>query len=179
MNDRVPAGTLEAKPARQAGQSRPGTPAVDSPLSGGTERSGYGPRGRPNRKRGLAGAPWPHPSQPLGLFSAMRSIPIRPAFALLIAGLLITAGGWLWAGPASDGASHASAVEAGFSPTPTFFSELGPAVMQSPRDAQLPSLGSAVRQTRAPRPKLAGLALALGGAVLVYTALRMRPENIA
>jgi hypothetical protein len=109
----------------------------------------------------------------------MRSIPIRPAFALLITGLLITTSGWLWAGLSSDGASHASAVEARVSPTPTFFSELGPAVMQSPRDARLPSLGSAARQTPAPWPKLAGLALALGGAVLVYAALRMRPQDIA
>jgi len=109
----------------------------------------------------------------------MRSILTQPAFALLMTGLLITSGGWLRAGPASDGTGHASAVEASVSPTPTFFSELGPAVMQPPRDARLPSLGSTARQTPAPWPKLAGLALALGGAVLVYAALRMRPQNVA
>ena len=108
----------------------------------------------------------------------MRSLFIRLAPTLLMAALLL-GGGWLCAGPASPNASQVSAIGAAPSPTPTFFSELGSAVVQPPRESRLPLSGSAEQAPPAPWPKLAGAALALGGATLVYLSLRMRPQRPA
>ena len=65
-NDRVSAGALEANRRSERGASRPGASGLQSSF-GRAARSGYGPRGRTNRRRGLEGVPWPHPSQPHSL----------------------------------------------------------------------------------------------------------------
>ena len=101
---------------------------------------------------------------------------MRPLFIRLVPTLLAVAlllgGGWLCADPASPNISQVSAIGAAPSPTPTFFSELGSAVVKPPRDSRLPLSGSAERESPAPWPKLAG-------AALVYCSLRMRPQRAA
>jgi hypothetical protein len=108
---------------------------------------------------------------------------MRPLFVRLVPTLLAVAlllgGGWLFAGPASHNVSRVSAITAAPSPTPASFSELGSAVVVAPRDSRLPLSGSAEQESSAPWPKLAGAALALVGAALVYCSLRMRPQRPA
>lgn len=108
---------------------------------------------------------------------------MRPLFIRLVPTLLAVAlllgGGWLFAGPAPHNVSRVSAITAAPSPTPTFFSELGSAVVKPARDSRLPLAGSAKQASPAPWPKLAGAALALGGAALVCCSLRMRPQRAA
>ncbi len=61
--------------------------------------------------------------------------------------------------------------------TPTYISELAPAVMIAPqRAAVLPTTGAESSRSE-PWPKLAGLALALLGGLFIYTALAFRPSE--
>jgi hypothetical protein len=75
------------------------------------------------------------------------------------------------------GAGHAVASANDRSATATFFSELGPASSAPPRESRMPLADSADDEVPAPWPRLAGIALAIGGTVLVYTSLRMRPQS--
>lgn len=61
--------------------------------------------------------------------------------------------------------------------TPTYISELAPAVMVAPKQAAaLPEAGAEIDGS-APWPKLAGLALALLGGLFIYTALASRTSK--
>ena len=92
---------------------------------------------------------------------------------LLLASLLLAAPGGL------RHLSRASAVAAP-PPTATYVSELGPASVQPPRHAPaLPASGSGLGSAGLPWPKLAGLGLAISGALLVHLALTMRPRRAA
>jgi hypothetical protein len=66
-------------------------------------------------------------------------------------------------------------------PTPTSVSELAPAVSIAPREAAvLPATGGAVDVRGAvPMSKIAGIALALAGLVMIHTGLRWRPRRAA
>ncbi len=95
---------------------------------------------------------------------------------LLLAVLLIGAGFGLL-GSTADRLSQTSAIAAPPSATPTYVSELAPAVMQPPRQpAELPSSGAGIG-TAAPWPKAAGLGLALLGSLLIHAALTLRPHG--
>ena len=105
-----------------------------------------------------------------------RNVPT--AAIALFAGLLL--GGLLLA--AAGGLRHMSGVPAAAAPpaTATYVSELGPASVQPPRLAPaLPPSGSGARLTGLPWPRLAGLGLAIAGALLVHVALTMRPPRVA
>ncbi len=105
----------------------------------------------------------------------MRTLFVRLTPAVL-AVVLLFGGGWLCAHPASPSISQVSAIAPVPSPTATFFSELGSGVARQPRESQLPVAGTA-GPGATPWPKLAGAALALGGAALVFISLRMRPQD--
>ena len=109
----------------------------------------------------------------------MRCVVMRVwPIGLLLAVLLVATGLGLF-GPSSDAVSQTSAIAAAPQPTPTYISELAPAVMQPPREpAGLPSTGAGVPQA-VPWPKVAGLGLALLGALLVHAALTLRPHRTA
>jgi hypothetical protein len=107
---------------------------------------------------------------------------IRTAAIALISGLLLA--GSLFAGTAGglQGASEPAAVAAPPQPSATYISELGAASVQPPRQAPaplLPASGSAVDPAGLPWSKLAGLGLAVCGALLVHAALAMRPRDAA
>ncbi|MCH8813608.1 MAG: hypothetical protein IH957_00715 [Chloroflexi bacterium] len=77
------------------------------------------------------------------------------------------------AGPMSETSSSMAAPQ----PTPTYVSELAPAVAIAPREpATLPATGVASGGV-GPWPKLSGLALAFLGAFSIYAALVLRPED--
>ena len=106
----------------------------------------------------------------------MRELVRRSLWVTLLLGI---AGGALAlqlprAGPAmSETSSRALAAQ----PTPTYVSELAPAVSIAPREAAaLPATG-AVAGVRSALPvtKIAGLALALAGLALVHAGLRLGP----
>lgn len=99
----------------------------------------------------------------------------------------------IWAGPlltivlaaaafgnADPGSTYASATSSVFAepgPTPTFVSELAPAVAIAPRQpAALPRSGVGAGPI-VPWPTATGAALALLGCALIYTALALRPES--
>ena len=65
----------------------------------------------------------------------------------------------------------------GAEPTPTYVSELAPAVTLAPRPAAALPAAGAERGGSALWPKLAGLALALMGGLFIYTALAFRASE--
>jgi len=92
------------------------------------------------------------------------------AVLLLISGVALLV---LGADPVSEASSVASAPKA----TPTYVSELAPAVVLAPSEAEgLPPVGAAA-VAASPWPKASGLGLALLGALLVYGALTLRPVD--
>ena len=96
--------------------------------------------------------------------------------ALLLAILLLISGvGLLVLG--ADPVSEASSVAAAPRPTPTYVSELAPAVVLAPSEPEgLPQTGAAAGAATL-WPKASGLGLALLGALLVYGALTLRPVD--
>jgi hypothetical protein len=64
-------------------------------------------------------------------------------------------------------------------PTPTYVSELAPAVSIAPREAaSLPVTGGALDVRDAlPVPKVAGIAIALAGLVMIHAGLRLGPRR--
>lgn len=93
---------------------------------------------------------------------------------LLLAVLLLVAGaGLLVLG--ADQVSETSSVAAAPKPTPTYVSELAPAVVLAPGEPEgLPPAGAAAALS--PWPKASGVGLALLGVLLVYGALALRPS---
>ena len=97
----------------------------------------------------------------------------------LIAGMLFAASLFL---AAPGGLRHLSQTSAVAAPpaTATYVSELGPSSVQPPRHAvTLPASGAGAGLAGLPWPKFAGLALAIGGALLIHGALTMRPRRAA
>lgn len=73
--------------------------------------------------------------------------------------------------------SETSSVAAAPKPTPTYVSELAPAVVLAPGEPEgLPPAGAAVGAA-SPWPRASGLGLALLGVLLVYGALTLRPVD--
>ena len=102
---------------------------------------------------------------------------IRTVAIALLSGLLLA--GSLLAG-AAGGLSETAAVAAPPQPSATYVSELGPASVQPPRRAPaLPASGSGVDLAGLPWPKVAGLGLAICGALMIHAALAMRPRDVA
>ncbi|MCH8993805.1 MAG: hypothetical protein IH959_02425 [Chloroflexi bacterium] len=95
---------------------------------------------------------------------------------LLLAVLLLVAGaGLLVLG--ADQVSETSSVAAAPKPTPTYVSELAPAVVLAPGEPEgLPQTGAAAGAATL-WPKASGLGLALLGALLAYGALTLRPVD--
>ena len=99
-----------------------------------------------------------------------------PGFlALLLLGL-----GLLFLGAGASPVSETSSIAASAQPTPTYVSELAPAVMVAPREpATLPASGATGPNGGTPLPKAAGLGLALLGSLFIYEALTLRTERHA
>ncbi len=71
--------------------------------------------------------------------------------------------------------SEASSVAVAQQPTPTYVSELAPAVMQPPRESvALPASGAGAAGEAMPWARLGGVALALAGCAMVWGGLAMR-----
>ena len=95
---------------------------------------------------------------------------MRTAAIAVIAAVLL-------AGSVSFAAKGSHAIAAPPQPTATYISELGPVSVQPPRHAvALPASGSGL-DGGVPWPKLAGVGLALCGALLIHIALRLRPRQ--
>ena len=100
---------------------------------------------------------------------------VRQVGLLLAILLLISGVGLLVLGP--DPVSEASSVAAAPEPTPTYVSELAPAVVLAPDEPEeLPPAGAAAGAASL-WPKAVGAGLALFGALLVYGALTLRPVD--
>ncbi len=99
----------------------------------------------------------------------------RQAGLLLAVLLLVSGVGLLVLG--ADQVSETSSVAAAPKPTPTYVSELAPAVVLAPGELEgLPAAGAAAA-TPSPWPKASGAGLALLGVFLVYGALTLRPVD--
>ena len=108
----------------------------------------------------------------------LRGLTYIVTIALLLA-VLFASNGWGIFGGGADHVSQASSVVAAPAPTATYVSELGPAVMQPPRQpAGLPASGAGANDEGAPWSPIAGVGLALVGAALVHFALRLRPSDV-
>lgn len=103
--------------------------------------------------------------------------------SLLITLLLGIAGGALalWLPAAGPAMSETSSTAVAAPPTPTYVSELAPVVSIAPRQAaSLPATGGVVGLRSAlPVAKIAGLALALAGLLLIHAGLRRGPGRVA
>ena len=99
--------------------------------------------------------------------------------SLVVSLLLGIAGGALalWLPAAGPAMSETSSPALAAQPTPTYVSELAPAVSIAPRQAaSLPATGGVTGLGNAlPVAKIAGLALALAGLVLIHAGLRRGP----
>ncbi len=105
-----------------------------------------------------------------------RVIPTAPL--AFIAGILLAS--LLLASPGAHRMSETSAIAAPPQPTATYVSELGPASVRPPRHTvALPASGASVDTAGIAWPKFAGLALAIGGALLVHASLTLRSSRAA
>ncbi len=107
----------------------------------------------------------------------MKRTLIRAIWAGSLLTILLAAAAFGNADPGNTYASATSSVFAEPGPTPTYISELAPAVAIAPRQpAALPRSGVGVDPIVPWWPTATGVALALLGCVLIYTALAQRPE---
>lgn len=107
----------------------------------------------------------------------MRRVTLTAPLAF-IAGILLLAS--LLVLPESRRMSETSAIAAPPLPTATYVSELGPASVRPPRyTVALPASGAGINRAGIAWPKFAGLALALGGALLVHASLTLRSSRTA
>ncbi len=109
----------------------------------------------------------------------MRRTLARASCAGLLAALLSTGVGLAILGSAFVPTSETTSVSLAATVTPTYVSELAPAVVVQPRQATaLPDSGTGPNAVPAnPLPRVAGFAILLLGGLLVHTGLALRSST--
>ncbi|MEX1255006.1 MAG: hypothetical protein WEE64_11775 [Dehalococcoidia bacterium] len=110
----------------------------------------------------------------------MRELVRRSIFVTLLLGIALGALTF-WLPAARPAMSETPSAALAAQPTPTYISELAPAVSIAPRPAAaLPATGGVdgIRGV-VPTSKIAGLALALAGLALIHAGLRLGPGRAA